>query len=450
MRALQGAMARTGLPWKVRCAAQGAARARRCWRASARSARPARRSSSASTSARRARSSTAWRTACRPSEISYTGTNVSDRDLDVILAHGVHMNLDLISQIHRYGRRAPRRHDRAAREPARQRRPTPTSGISYYSGDKPTKFGIYPERLDEALAVARDYDLTVDTIHFHVSHHLLDDDLPAFDEPSARSAAMVRRAIDAGCPHPRGQRRRRPRRRDAAGTAAARPRRVCGILAEHFGPLGVTIACEPGEFFSRTPPCCSPRWSRSRTAAGPATAAPSSPASPAAGTSCTCASSTTSPSRRVLCRAADAPRTARYTLTSHINEGPDIFAEDYPLPPLEEGDIVAMLGVGAYCQANWHPHCLRPFPRSLVRRARLTQTEETRTAPHRDERDSHPNRGTLGQPPMGGGDHLPLRRQLHENGRGSPRLAAPVPTQPRCDPARSPRSCVIYLKATLA
>jgi diaminopimelate decarboxylase len=64
----------------------------------------------------------------------------------------------------------------------------------------------------------------------------------------------------------------------------------------------------------------------------------------------------------VLCRAADAPRTATYTLTSHINEGPDIFAEDYPMPPLDEGDIVALLGVGAYCQANWHPHCLRPFP----------------------------------------------------------------------------------------
>ena len=64
----------------------------------------------------------------------------------------------------------------------------------------------------------------------------------------------------------------------------------------------------------------------------------------------------------VLCRAADAPRTARYTLSSHINEGPDLFNVDYPLPPLEEGDIVALLGVGCYCQANWHAHCLRPAP----------------------------------------------------------------------------------------
>ena len=43
-----------------------------------------------------------------PSEISYTGTNLSERDLDVILRHCGHVNLDLISQIHRYGRRGPR------------------------------------------------------------------------------------------------------------------------------------------------------------------------------------------------------------------------------------------------------------------------------------------------------------------------------------------------------
>jgi diaminopimelate decarboxylase len=38
-------------------------------------------------------------------EISYTGTNVSDRDLDVLLDAGVHLNLDAISQIDRVGRR---------------------------------------------------------------------------------------------------------------------------------------------------------------------------------------------------------------------------------------------------------------------------------------------------------------------------------------------------------
>jgi len=55
------------------------------------------------------------------------------------------------------------------------------------------------------------------------------------------------------------------------------------------------------------------------------------------------------------------PRTAAYTLASHINEGPDLFAEDYPLPPLRRRHR-RHPRVGAYCQANWHPHCL-PVPR---------------------------------------------------------------------------------------
>ena len=36
------------------------------------------------------------------------------------------------------------------------------------------------------------------------------------------------------------------------------------------------------------------------------------------------------------------------------------------------------------------------------------------------EKDSHPNRGTLGQPPMGGGDHLYLSSdQLRDDDRPS-------------------------------
>src|SRR6476659_2848808 len=39
----------------------------------------------------------------RPEEISYTGTNVSERDLDILLSLGIHLNPDAISQIERYG-----------------------------------------------------------------------------------------------------------------------------------------------------------------------------------------------------------------------------------------------------------------------------------------------------------------------------------------------------------
>src|SRR3954468_16524842 len=81
-----------------------------------------------------------------PDEISYTGTNVSERDLDALLHRGVHLNLDAISQIERYGRRAP--------GTAIGIRIDPGAGAGYnehleYAGDRPTKFGIGLERLDD-------------------------------------------------------------------------------------------------------------------------------------------------------------------------------------------------------------------------------------------------------------------------------------------------------------
>jgi diaminopimelate decarboxylase len=370
VRALQGAMARTGLPWKVRWALKSQREPEVLARIRALGAPGT--------------AEFVGLDACSPgevayglahgfpaAEISYTGTNVSDRDLDVMLEHGVHMNLDLLSQIRRYGRR-----DRAGtigiRINPRVSAARPESGISYYSGGTPTKFGIYPERLDEAIAVARSYDLTIDTVHFHVSHHLLDDDLPAFERAVAAAATMARRAIDAGCPL---------REVNAGGGLAAVMRQdqrpldldaYAGILAEHFGPLGVTIACEPGEMFCRNAAVLLAEvvTIEDRSKAGDGSAV-------FAGLTCGwnvmhLAFVYKELVETVLCRAADAPRTASYTLTSHINEGPDIFAEDYPLPPIEEGDIVALLGVGAYCQANWHPHCLRPFPDVVWCEERLT------------------------------------------------------------------------------
>ena len=269
------------------------------------------------------------------------------------------MNLDLFSQIERYGRRN-RGGTIGLRVNPRVSACRPGSGISYYSGEKPTKFGIYPERLDDAVTLARSYGLTIDTIHFHVAHHLFDEDLPAFDRAVAAVAGMARRAQEAGCPIVEVN----------AGGGLAAPMQqgqdyldldaYAGILAEHFGPLGVTIACEPGELFSKNAAIALAEvvTVEDRSAAGDGSAV--------------FAGLTIGwnlvhlrfvyheHAEVVLCRAADAPRTARYTVTSHINEGPDTYHEDYPLPPLREGDIVAILGVGCYCQANWHEHCLRP------------------------------------------------------------------------------------------
>jgi diaminopimelate decarboxylase len=63
----------------------------------------------------------------------------------------------------------------------------------------------------------------------------------------------------------------------------------------------------------------------------------------------------------VLCRDAAAERTATVTVAGHINEASDVFAEAYPMPPVDEGDIVALLNAGGYHQAMSSTHCLRPL-----------------------------------------------------------------------------------------
>lgn len=145
----------------------------------------------------------------QPDEISYTGTNVSERDLDVILAHGPRLNVDSLSQLERLGRRAPGlalglrinpRAGAAHQYVVAGRSPGDMPGFGVYSGARPTKFGVYPEQLDEALAIARKHRLTINTVHFHLAHQLLNEDLPNYDHALGEAAAMVRHLLHAGCP----------------------------------------------------------------------------------------------------------------------------------------------------------------------------------------------------------------------------------------------------------
>ena len=161
------------------------------------------------------------------------------------------------------------------------------------------------------------------------------------------------------------------------------------VLARHLGPLDVTIACEPGEMVSKNAGVLLAEviTVEDRSAAEDGSAV-------FAGLDCgwnivNLAFVYHESMEAVLCRAADAARTDTYTLTSHINEGPDIFVEDYPLPRVEEGDIVALLGVGCYCQPTWNLHCLRPFPGVVWFEGRWTARRPTERPPGRPAARCH-------------------------------------------------------------
>jgi diaminopimelate decarboxylase len=289
----------------------------------------------------------------RPDEISYTGTNVSERDLDVILEHGVHINLDAISQIERYGRRAP-----GSRIGIRV---DPGTGAGYndhleYSGARPTKFGIELERFDDALEAAARHRLVVDTIHFHAGSGWLADGLTGFEAALPAAVVAVERARAAGHPVEEvnvGGGLGMPARDDERGVDLAG---YAAAVTRHLGPLGVTVACEPGDRLTKDAAILlgevvTVEARRGVTFVGLDI-----------GWNVNCAYFIYGFAQElVLCRDAAAPRTATVTVAGHINEASDVFAEDYPLPEVREGDMVALLNAGGYLQAMSSTHCLRPM-----------------------------------------------------------------------------------------
>jgi diaminopimelate decarboxylase len=289
----------------------------------------------------------------RVDEISFTGTNVSERDLDALLAARVHVNLDAISQIERFGRRA--------RGTAIGVRIDPGTGAGYnehlhYSGDRPTKFGIGLERLDDAVAAARRHDLTIDTVHFHAGSGWLADGLPGFEGALVRAVEAVERLRAAGCPVGEvnvGGGLGAPARQDEVPVDLDA---YAATLQRHLGPLGVTVACEPGDYLSKDAgillgEVVTVERRRDVTFVGLDI-----------GWNVNCAYFIYRFAQELVpCRRPDAERTEIVTVAGHINEAGDIFAEDYPMAPVEEGDMVALLNAGGYLQAMSSTHCLRPM-----------------------------------------------------------------------------------------
>lgn len=288
-----------------------------------------------------------------PDEISHTGTNVSERDLDVLLAQPIRINLDAVSQVERLGRRAPGR--------TIGLRVNPGAGAGYtehlaYAGERPTKFGITPDRLDDALDAARRHGLTIDTLHFHAGSGWLGDQVSSFADALAASIALLDRLLAAGCPI----------REVNVGGGIGRVARddelpvdldaYAALIARHLAPYDVTVAFEPGDWVMKDAGVLLGEVVTVERRGGTTFVGLD------LGWNVTCAYFIYKYAQEVLpMRDPFRPRTQLVTIAGHINEAGDLFAEDYPFPDVAEGELVVLLNQGGYVQPMSSTHCLRPM-----------------------------------------------------------------------------------------
>jgi diaminopimelate decarboxylase len=289
----------------------------------------------------------------QPDEISHTGTNLSERDLDVLLAHPIRINLDAVSQIERLGRRSPGRRIGI--------RINPGAGAGYtdklsYAGDRPTKFGVAEDRFDDALAAVGRHGLVVDTLHFHAGSGWLGDQLEGFEAALARAVPYLDRLLEAGLPI------REVNVGGGVGRVARDGERpvdldaYARVVATHLGPYGVTAAFEPGDFVMKDAGVLLGEVVTVERRADTEFVGLD------IGWNVNCAYFIYKYAQEIVpVRGPLRDRTHLVTVAGHINEASDVFAEDYPFPDVEEGEVVAILNAGGYLQAMSSTHCLRPM-----------------------------------------------------------------------------------------
>ena len=291
----------------------------------------------------------------RESEISFTGHAVSEADLEILAAHpDVHVNCDALSTIRRLGRRCPGRRIGI--------RLNPGLGAGYndrlrYAGAKPTKFGVYPDRFEEAITAARDAGMTIDTLHFHVGSGYQGDALDVLDRVLQGTAGI----LDA---HPE------IRRLNVGGGLGVRMTesdtgvdldRWSAIVARHVLPRGLRLAVEPGDYLVKDAGLLLVQVNTVEDKSGTRFVGVD------AGLGIlNLAAYYGIPYVVAPLRARPDAARERVTISGNINEAIDLLAEDVELPALEEGDFLALINVGGYGSAAASNHCMRGAFREAI------------------------------------------------------------------------------------
>lgn len=179
-----------------------------------------------------------------PAQISFTAGSLSRRDVAALAVwDGLFMDCDSLHAIRSWGQAKP--------GTSIGIRVNPAMGVSrenndrlQYAGGVTTKFGVYREQFDEALAVAAEHNLTISKIHFHTGCGYLTEQLPQLDRVIAECLWFVDRCPTVrkvnlggglGVPHVHGE-------------AVLDLMQWAAVLKKYFGHRDLQLEIEPGEY----------------------------------------------------------------------------------------------------------------------------------------------------------------------------------------------------------
>ena len=306
-----------------------------------------------------------------PAAIAYDGNNVADDEFRAVHERGVHVNVDSLSQLDRFGSLFP--------GAAASVRLNPAIGAGHHgyvvTGGPKSKFGIGPEEIPEIHAIAARRGITIDGLHLHIGSGFSDPEpyLRAMDfliETSRRFADL--RILDFGggfgIPY-------RPTDAEFAWSPflEAAAKKLAALRKElHVRPLECRI--QPGRYLVAE--------------AGTLLVTVTAVKRAAAHTFVGVDSGMNHLLRPALYEAwheivnltgRDRPK-ERYTIVGNICESSDVLGADRLLHRVSEGDLLAIRDAGAYGFAMASNYNLRPRPAEAVidgKDLRLSRRRET-------------------------------------------------------------------------
>ncbi len=221
-----------------------------------------------------------------------------------------------------------------------------------YSGEKPTKFGIYRSELDEAMALAQQFELRIERVHFHTGCGYLNDQLTVWKNILQECLTMIARIPSVEAVNLGGGLGVPLTEDDSALDLAA----WASVIAEVFGQTSYEINVEPGNYIVKDAGLMVLEVNTVERKAGTRfvgvnggfnlTMEPVFYSLPCEPVPC------------VLTQEREETRSPA-TFVGNINEALDVLYDNFMFPEVQEGELLAFINAGAYTTSMSSNHCMR-------------------------------------------------------------------------------------------